>query len=79
MSAPMKSRTSAWIVSERFPACSGMSNASGGMFRDAVPLSSAAKTSADRPTPSAVLRPSSATAMPVKPMRDDWMSENPIE
>ena len=39
MSAPMKSSTSAWIVSERFPACSGMSKASGGMFREAVPFS----------------------------------------
>ena len=68
MSAPMKSRTSAWIVSDRFPACSGMSKTSGGMFRVAVPLMSAPKTSADRPTPSAVLRPSSATAIPTKPI-----------
>ena len=43
MSAPMKSSTSAWIVSERFPACSGMSKASGGMFREAVPLRRAAE------------------------------------
>ena len=42
-----------------------------------VPKSSAPKRSALRPTPTAVLRPSSATAMPRKPTAETGMSETP--
>ncbi|OLD99843.1 MAG: hypothetical protein AUG91_05825 [Actinobacteria bacterium 13_1_20CM_4_69_9] len=40
-------------------------------------MSSAPKRSADKPTPTAVLRPSSATAIPMKPIFDTWTSSTP--
>ncbi len=42
-----------------------------------VPVRSAPKRSAARPTPTAVLRPSSATAIPMKPICDTWTSSTP--
>ena len=46
---------------------------SGSRFREDVPVWSAAKRSAARPMPTAVLRPSSATAMPMKPIVEPWI------
>ena len=51
----------------RLEARSGGKN-SGSRLREAVPVWSAAKRSAESATPTAVLRPSSATAMPMKPI-----------
>ena len=57
----------------RFAASSG-SKTDASRFRCEVPLSSAPNSSADAAVPSAVLRPSSATAMPEKPSVAIWMS-----
>ena len=54
------------IISVRFVASSG-GNTAGSRLRTDVPLSSAPNSSALNSTPIAVLRPSSATAMPMKP------------
>jgi hypothetical protein len=43
-------------------------------LRVEVPLTSAPKSSADRKVPIAVFRPSRATAMPMKPIDEAWMS-----
>ena len=66
-SAPTKSTTSPWIRSVRFDASSGW-KIEGSRLRVDVPLTSAAKSSAESPTPTAVLRPSRATAIPTKPI-----------
>ena len=39
-----------------------------------MPLTSPPNSSAEKKTPTAVLRPSSATAIPVKPIVEAWMS-----
>ena len=75
-SAPTKSSTSAWIISVRLPASCGGKTV-GSRPRVEVPFTSAPKSSAERPTPTAVLRPSSATAIPMKPTFDTWMSSTP--
>jgi hypothetical protein len=49
-SAPTNSRTSAWIISARFPASCG-GKIVGSRLRVDVPVSSAPKSSAARPTP----------------------------
>ena len=67
-SAPTKKMTSAWIMVERFSASSG-SKTVGSSWRDDVPTWSAPKSSAASRMPTALLRPSSATAMPVNPRR----------
>ena len=72
-SAPTKSTIRPWIRRVRFEASSGWKTA-GSRLRVDVPFRSAPKSSAERPTPTAVLRPSSATAIPVKPIVDAWMS-----
>ena len=62
------------MMSVRFEASSG-SKIVGSRLRCDVPLSSAPNSSAAASVPPAVLRPSSATAMPMKPtLRDGWMS-----
>ncbi len=66
MSAPTKSTTRPWISSVRFEASSGW-KISGSRFRVDVPLTRAPNRRAAKATPTAVLRPSSATAMPTKP------------
>ena len=66
-SAPTKRMISPWMMIARLEARSGGKKA-GSRFRDAVPVSRAANRSAARPTPTAVFRPSSATAMPMKPI-----------
>ena len=57
----------------RFVASSG-SKIVGSRLRTDVPLSSAPNSSAATTVPPAVLRPSSATAMPRKPTWEIWMS-----
>ena len=64
-SAPTKSTTSPWMSCVRLPASSG-GKKSGSRLRVDVPVLSAAKSSAAKKMPTAVLRPSSATAMPRK-------------
>jgi hypothetical protein len=49
----------------------------GSRLRVDVPVSSAPKSSAASPTPTAVLRPSSATAIPMKPMFETCTSSTP--
>ena len=71
-SAPTKRTIRPWMMIARLDARSG-GKYDGSRFRDAVPVSSAAKSSAARPTPTAVLRPSSATAMPMKPTVEAWI------
>ena len=71
-SAPTKRTISPWMMIARLEARSGGKYA-GSRLRDAVPVSSAAKSSAARPTPTAVFRPSSATAMPMKPTVEPWI------
>ena len=68
-SAPTKRTISPWMMIARLDARSG-GKYDGSRFRDAVPVSSAANRRAARPTPTAVLRPSRATAMPTKPTVD---------
>ena len=67
-SAPTKKITIAWIMVERFSANSG-SKTLGSSWRDDVPTCSAPKSRAANRIPTALLRPSSATAIPVKPMK----------
>ena len=74
-SAPTKSTISPWIIDVRLPASSGWITFD--VSPCVVPKSSAPKSSAARPVPTAVLRPSSATAMPRKPIDDTGMSETP--
>ena len=66
-SAPMKSRMSPWIINVRLPASSG-----GKIVRIEVPRRGAGEERAEeqgrKPIPIAVLRPSRATAMPMKPI-----------
>ena len=64
---------SAWIIVDRFPASSGGKTLAS-ICRDDVPVWSAAKRSAEKKIPIAVLRPSSATAMPTNPTALTWMS-----
>ena len=68
-SAPTKRTISPWMMIARLDADDRAGSIDGSRFRDAVPVSSAAnKRAAERPTPTAVFRPSSATAMPMKPI-----------
>jgi hypothetical protein len=60
------------MMMARLEARSGGKKA-GSRLRDAVPVCSAANRSAESPTPTAVFRPSSATAMPMKPICDAWI------
>src|SRR5439155_12239839 len=71
-SAPTKSTTSPWMMTARLPPTPGAKMV-GSRLRDAVPVCKAAKRSAARPTPTALLRPSRATAIPMKPMFAPWM------
>src|SRR5580765_1991269 len=71
-SAPTNSTTRPWMITARLPPTPG-AKIVGSRFRDAVPVCSAAKRSAESPTPTAVFRPSSATAMPMKPMFAPWI------
>src|SRR3954451_1291106 len=71
-SAPTKSTTRPWMITAMLPPTPGAKMV-GSRFRDAIPVWSAAKRSADNPTPTAVFRPSSATAMPMKPMFVPWI------
>ena len=64
------------MSSVRFDASPG-SNTSGSRLRVDVPVRSELKRNAASATPTAVLRPSSATAMPTKPTADAWTS--PVE
>jgi hypothetical protein len=66
------------IVSVRLPASSGRKTSVIPGFRVDVPWTRQPKRSAASPTPTAVLRPSSATAIPMKPMFETWMSSTPI-
>ena len=68
-SAPTKSTISPWMMYVRFPARPGSITLDCRPW--VVPKSSAPKSSAPRTTPTAVLRPSSATAMPRKPTGRD--------
>ena len=67
MSAPTKSTMSPWMITVRGVASSG-GKISGSRLRVDVPVCRAAKSSAERPMPTAVLRPRRATAMPMKPI-----------
>ncbi len=75
-SAPTKSTISPWIRSVRFEASSGWKT-SGSRFRVEVPVSSDAEEERAEADADAVLRPSSATAIPTNPSCDVWMS--PVE
>ena len=61
------------MIQVRLTASAG-SNTAGSRFRTDVPVTSAPKNRAENSTPDAVLRPSSATAMPRKPIWVLWMS-----
>ena len=69
-SAPTKRTTSPWIITVRFDASSGR-KISGSRFRVDVPVTSDANSSAERPIPIALFRPSSATAIPTKAIWDE--------
>ncbi len=64
------------MISVRFAASDG-SKIVGSRLRCEVPLISAPNRIADATVPLAVLRPSSATAMPKKPTCVVWMSSVP--
>ena len=72
-SAPTKSTTSPWIITVRFDASSGL-KISGSRFRVDVPVTSDANSIAAKPIPIALLRPSSATAIPTKAICDEIMT-----
>ena len=77
MSAPMKSTTSAWIISVRFAGELGAGRPRvEAARRRAVEERGEHERRRGRRRPR-VLRPSSATAMPMKPMCDAWMSSTP--
>jgi hypothetical protein len=71
-SAPTNSTTSPWMITARLDPTPG-AKIVGSRLRDAVPVCRAANRSADSPTPTAVFRPSRATAMPMKPMFAPWI------
>ena len=62
------------MISVRFPASCG-SKTLGSSWRLEVPTVRAPKSSAAKKTPTALLRPSSATAIPRKPTFETRMSE----
>ena len=65
------------MIVVRLPASSGR-KIDGSSCRPEVPLISAPKSSDAKPTPTAVLRPSSAAARPMKPIWLAWMSLSPM-
>ena len=65
------------MIRVRLPASSGLITSWIAGFLVDVPWSSAPKSSAASGTPIAELRPSSATAMPMKPIWETWMSSTP--
>src|SRR5581483_3644965 len=74
---PTNRMTRPWMIVVRFPARSGRKIEGSSCLPD-VPLMRAPKRSDAKPTPSAVLRPSSAAASPMKPIVFAWMSFSPI-
>ena len=75
--SPTKRMTRPWMIVVRLPARSGRKIV-GSSCRLEVPLISAPKSSDATPTPTAVLRPSSAAARPMNPIWLTWMSVWPI-
>src|SRR5581483_8868614 len=73
---PTNRMTRPWMIVVRLPARSGR-KIDGSSWRPEVPLMSAPKSSDAMPTPSAVFRPSSAAARPMKPIELAWMSFSP--
>ena len=73
MSALTNSTIRPWMIDVSAPASSGWKTA-GSRLRTDVPVSSAPNSSAENSVPIAVLRPSSATAMPRKPIWETWTS-----
>ena len=69
----MKSRTSAWIISVRLPASSGW-NTSGSRLRVDVRQERSEQERRQAYADRCALRPSSATAIPMKPICELWMS-----
>src|SRR3954454_10816729 len=76
VSAPTNRTTRPWMIWARLAARSGR-KMDGSSCRPEVPFRSAPKSSAASPTPTAVLRPSSATAIPTKPIVDARTSACP--
>ena len=73
MSALTSSTIRPWMIEVSAPASSG-GNTSGSRLRTEVPVSSAPNSSAENNVPTAVLRPSRATAIPRKPICVTWTS-----
>ena len=73
MSALTNSTIRPWMIDVRAVASSG-GNTSGSRLRTEVPVRSAPNSSAEKNVPIAVLRPSSATAMPRNPIWEISMS-----
>ena len=72
-SVETNSTTKPWIIHVRLDASAG-SKIDGSRERVDVPVVSAPNSRAENSVPIAVLRPSSATAIPEKPSVESWMS-----